>query len=145
MLRLIILTIFIIESNVGFSQINVSEKVYPRIIFLSVDSVKDAIHYKANIDLDTLSDEVRLIHFSFRYTGKADLYISSQYTSDPHFICMFPKEPLLFGNLYSFDICFSFYKDSGIFKKMMGFRLSDDSWIDFTVKGWCLRPSVNLY
>lgn len=71
----------------------------------------------------------------FKYTGVEDVYIRKPFTSDPHFICEYPKEPLVSGKIYSFEVCFTHINRLGCFNKSMGFILSNDSVIIFRFTG----------
>lgn len=69
----------------------------------------------------------------FKYVGKKPVVITRSWTSDPHFICDYPKEPLMPGKTYSFTVCF--VNRCGPLNKTMGIDLSDGSTIPFRFKG----------
>ena len=76
----------------------------------------------------------KLVKF-FKYIGEKPAYITRAWTGDPHFICEYPKEPLIKGKIYSFTVCFSNQGRVGSFNKVMGFNLSSGERIPFTFKG----------
>ena len=65
------------------------------------------------------SKDVRMVKY-FKYIGDEPIIIVQAYTGDPHFICDFPREPLIKDHIYSFKICFSFHSRGGPFHKQMG-------------------------
>lgn len=85
------------------------------------------------IDFGTIAAFPSRFAKSFKYTGKEPVVITRSWTSDPHFICEYPKEPLMQGKTYTFKVCFS--QRCGPFNKTMGFDLSDGSSIPFRFKG----------
>ncbi|MEI6349085.1 MAG: hypothetical protein WCP69_14150 [Bacteroidota bacterium] len=70
----------------------------------------------------------------FKYIGKESVCIVKAWTSDPHFICEYPIEPLVIGKIYSFTVCFSNNGRVGHFNKVMGFDLSSGERIYFRFK-----------
>jgi hypothetical protein len=70
----------------------------------------------------------------FKYIGKESVCIVKAWTSDPHFICEYPNEPLVIGKIYSFSVCFSNNGRVGHFNKVMGFDLSSGERISFRFK-----------
>jgi len=70
----------------------------------------------------------------FKYIGKEPVVIVKAWTNDPHFICGYPKEPLINGEIYSFTVCFSNNGRAGHFNKIMGFDLSSGERISFRFK-----------
>jgi hypothetical protein len=65
----------------------------------------------------------------FKYIGKEPIVITRAWTGDPHYICEYPKEPLVFNQVYSFTVCFWHRYGQDKLNKKMGFRLSDGSTI----------------
>lgn len=74
----------------------------------------------------------RLVKY-FKYVGDTPVVITKAWTGDPHYICNYPNEPLMPGEIYSFKTCFSFYP--GLFHKLMGFELSNGKRITLIYKG----------
>lgn len=70
----------------------------------------------------------------FKYIGKESVSIVKAWTSDPHFICEYPIEPLVIGKIYSLTVCFSNNGRLGHFNKVMGFDLSSGERISFRFK-----------
>ncbi len=77
---------------------------------------------------------VKLIKY-FKYVGQDTVYIRRAWTGDPHYICRYPNEPLVYGKIYTFEVCFSFQSRQGPMWKQMGFELSNDKRINFLFKG----------
>lgn len=71
----------------------------------------------------------------FKYIGRESCTITQSWTGDPHFICEYPKEPLIRGKVYGFKVCFCFTSKIGPFDKDMGFTLSTYENIRFKFKG----------
>ncbi|MGQ0740290.1 MAG: hypothetical protein ACT4OJ_14655 [Bacteroidota bacterium] len=83
---------------------------------------------------------------SFIYTGDDTVYILRTWTGDPHFICDYPKGPMVKGNIYLFTVCFWHEGRPGIFHKTMGFNLSNGKTIAFVFKGNVLKKGCfHLY
>lgn len=74
----------------------------------------------------------------FKYIGKEPAVIVKTWTTDPHFICRYPNDPLLYGKIYAIVICF--YDRPGSMRKQMGFNLSDGQAIRFEFKAEVLWP-----
>jgi hypothetical protein len=71
-----------------------------------------------------------------KIVGNEPVVISSPWTSDPHFICDYPREPMLPSRIYFFKVCFYFEGRGGyLFNKMMGFELSNGQRISFQFRG----------
>jgi len=77
----------------------------------------------------------------FKYIGKEPVIIVKAWTNDPHFICEYPNEPLINGNIYSFTVCFSNHGRVGRLDKLMGFYLSSGERISFRFKANVI-PSI---
>lgn len=71
----------------------------------------------------------------FKYIGTEPILITRAWTGDPHFICEYPREPLIPNKIYSFTICFWHEGRQGKMVKVMGFDLSDSNRILFTFTG----------
>ena len=71
----------------------------------------------------------------FKYIGTKPILITKVWTSDPHFICDFPNEPLVPNKIYSFTVCFCHQGRQGNMTKVMGFELSDGNRISFQFTG----------
>lgn len=69
--------------------------------------------------------------------GDHPIIISSVFTSDPHFICDYPLEPLLPGKTYEYKVCFTFPVIRGMqrWNKDMGFILSNGEIIHLKFNG----------
>lgn len=76
----------------------------------------------------------RLVKY-FKYIGTEPIIISGAWTGDPHFICEYPREPLIPNKIYSFTICFYHQDRQGKMTKVMGFDLSDGNKILFKCTG----------
>ena len=72
----------------------------------------------------------------FKYIGSDSVFITRTWTSDPHFICQFPKERLIPQVDYTLTICFAHRGRQGIMHKTMGFDLSDGTRIVLQFKGF---------
>ncbi len=74
----------------------------------------------------------------FKNIGHHPVFIESTYTTDPHFICNYPQEPIMPGKTYAFKICFTFGSGSAFnyhWRKTMGFVLSDSTRIPLQFEG----------
>lgn len=78
----------------------------------------------------------------FKYIGKEPVVIVKAWTNDPHFICGYPKEPLINGQIYSFTVCFSNNGRIGRFNKIMGFDLSSGERISFRFKANVIQSII---
>lgn len=83
-------------------------------------------------DIPALNNE--LIKW-FKYIGKEPAVIVKAWTNDPHFICEYPKGPLIKGKIYTFTVCFCNQGRLGKLNKEMGFYLSTGERISFIFKG----------
>lgn len=86
----------------------------------------------------TISQPVNFhIEKKLKNIGKVPVIISSTFTSDPHFICDYPREPILPGRTYSFKVCFTFpsIRQKYHWQKIMGFVLSDSTIIQLHFEG----------
>jgi hypothetical protein len=72
----------------------------------------------------------------FKYIGSDSVFISRTWTSDPHFICQFPKERLIPQVDFTLTICFAHRRRQGIMHKTMGFDLSDGTRFVLQFKGY---------
>jgi hypothetical protein len=71
----------------------------------------------------------------FKYLGTDTIFIERSFTGDPHFICEYPREPLIPNKIYSFTVCFFHQERQGKLNKHMGFVLSDGNRITFKFTG----------
>jgi hypothetical protein len=71
----------------------------------------------------------------FRYIGTDTAIIVQTFTSDPYFICEWPKDKLIPGEVYSFKVCFNFTGKTASFNKAMGFQLANGEKITYTFSG----------
>jgi Family of unknown function (DUF6370) len=77
----------------------------------------------------------RLVKY-FKYIGKEPIEIQSIWAGEPHFICEYPKEPLMPEQIYSITICFWFHSSPSNFSKAMGFIMNNGERISFHFKGY---------
>ena len=136
-LELILIT-FLFTTCVTFGQSGKSSK-------LSVDTLnitfKDTVF---NFAFDSISHNLgdivptnennRLVKY-FKYIGTEPIVITRPWTDDPHFICEYPREPLIPNKIYSLTICFWHQDRQGKMTKVMGFNLSDGNRISFKFTG----------
>jgi hypothetical protein len=71
----------------------------------------------------------------FKYIGDEPIVITKAWTSDPHYICRYPREPLTPGGIYSFTVCFAHWHKQGKMYKTMGFKLSNGNNIRLRFTG----------
>ena len=71
----------------------------------------------------------------FQYLGEDGVCITKAWSSDPHFICMYPKEILIPGKIYSYTICFIHQGRKGPIDKSMGFRFSNETFVAIRFTG----------
>ena len=130
-LMLIIVNIFFLLSGIAQS---VEKK---QASFQFKDTVYNFVFDSVNNDLglvEPVNINNRMIKH-FIYTGDTPVIISGTKTSDPHFICDYPKEPIVKGKVYAFTVCFYFENGKGVFNKVMSLELSDGRSIYFRFKG----------
>jgi len=130
-LMLVIVNIFFLLSGIAQSL----EK--KQASFQFKDTVYNFVFDSVNNDLglvEPVNINNRMIKH-FIYTGDTPVIISNTKTSDPHFICDYPKEPIIKGKVYDFTVCFYFENGKGVFNKMMSLELSDGRSIYFRFKG----------
>jgi hypothetical protein len=70
----------------------------------------------------SIADTMPYVIKSFKYLGQEPGIIENVWTSDPFFICEYPKEPLLPGHVYEYKICM--FEFVGRFHKTLGFNLT---------------------
>lgn len=99
---------------------------------------KDTLH---NLVVDSLQHnlgEVSPVNTKLtkyiKYLGAEPIFITRIWTSDPHYICKYPKM-LEQGKVYPLQICFWHQGRSGVISKVMGFKLSNGQNIRFTFIG----------
>ena len=85
-------------------------------------------------DIVPTNENNRLVKY-FKYIGTEPIVITRAWTGDPHFICEYPREPLIPNKIYSFTICFWHQDRQGNMTKIMGFDLSDGNIISFKFTG----------
>lgn len=68
-----------------------------------------------------------------KYIGNDIVSIMSTETSDPHYICLATREPLVKNKVYEIEVCFSFH--IGSLNKQMSLLLSNGSRITYSFKG----------
>lgn len=91
----------------------------------------DSFHH----DMGKVSRDFRYLMKPFRYIGNKTVLITRTWTGDPHFICEFPKTELIKDSTYYLKICFAFEGKQGVFKKDMGFNLTNGESVTFTFSG----------
>lgn len=79
----------------------------------------------------------------FKYIGTDVELIMKAWTSDPHYICVYPKKPLIPNKIYSFTICFWHSGKRGKMNKEMGFNLLDNNKITLRFTGEYLPIEQN--
>ena len=97
-----------------------------------------------NIAFDSITHDLGLINPSdekvrlvkhFKYLGTDTILITRTWTEDPHYICEYPKAPLVPNKMYSYTICFHHQGKQGEMSKKMGFYLSDGNRIPLQFNG----------
>ena len=83
---------------------------------------------------DIPMENFRLFKY-FRYTGPDSIFITRAWTSDPHFICKWPREPLINGKVYLLHFCFWHEDRPGKFYKIMGLDFSSGQRVSFVFEG----------
>ncbi len=78
-------------------------------------------------------------HFKYIGTDSLSVFITRTWTTDPHYICKFPREPLIPGEIYELTICFWHQNRIGAFQKTMGINLSNGERITFRFKGVVMK------
>jgi hypothetical protein len=88
----------------------------------------------------------RLVKY-FKIIGKDTLYIRNAWTGDPHYICEYPREPLIPGKTYSITICFWYEGRPGFYQKAMGFDLSNGDRATYIFSGFVVpeEPTENKH
>ena len=71
----------------------------------------------------------------FIYVGNEPMSIIGTWTSDPHFICDWPKGPLIPYKVYAYTVCFWHEGRQGSMHKEMGFYLSNGEKITLIFTG----------
>jgi hypothetical protein len=136
--RELILITFLFTTVVTYGQVGKSSK-------LSVDTLnmtfKDTVF---NFAFDSIAHNLgniapknennRLVKY-FKYIGTEPIVITRAWTGDPHFICEYPREPLIPNKIYSFTVCFWHLDRLGKMTKVMGFDLSDGNRVSFMFTG----------
>ena len=80
------------------------------------------------------SENIKMVKH-FKYIGKDTIFIKKQISGDPHFICDFPKEPIIPQRVYSFSICFWHKNQRGYLNKTMCLDFSNEKSVCFYFKG----------
>jgi len=76
----------------------------------------------------------------FIYLSDTPTIITKPLTSDPHFICDYPKEALEKGKVYEFTICFANRGYPGPINKRLGSKLENGEPIYFDLTAWINPP-----
>ena len=76
----------------------------------------------------------------FIYLSDTPTIITKALTSDPHFICYYPREVLEKGKVYEFTICFANRGYPGPMNKRLGFQLDNGEQIYFDLIAWITPP-----
>jgi len=71
----------------------------------------------------------------FKYLGSDTVFILKAWTTDPHYICDYPKTRLIPNQIYSFKVCFYHQSHGGSMNKSMGFIISNGQNILMRFKG----------
>lgn len=100
------------------------------------DTISDFVIDSAFHNLGSINPDLdaRLVKH-FKYIGGDSIYIEKTFTSDPHFICQYPRGVIIPNELYSLTICFFHKGRRGTMNKSMGFRMSNGEIILFRLKG----------
>lgn len=100
---------------------------------------KDTLHHFVFDTLDnhlgTIPSKNNRVVKYFKYLGTDSVHITRTWTSDPHFICKYPKELLIPHKIYSIQVCFFHNGRQGHFHKKMGFDLSNGNRILYRFTG----------
>jgi hypothetical protein len=78
--------------------------------------------------IQPVNKQNRLVKY-FKYVGTDPVLITRAWSGDPHYICDYPREPLVPNKIYSYTICFWHKGRQGKLNKLMGFNLSDGNSI----------------
>lgn len=133
--RRLLLFIFLLTTILTYGQngkpiMDITNITFRDTIFnIAFDSIS---HHLGNIVPSNKNN--RLVKY-FKYIGKEPIFIKKTWTSDPHFICEYPKELLMPNKIYSFTICFWHQDRQGNMTKVMGFDLSDGNRISLKFTG----------
>ena len=77
------------------------------------------------------------VHFEYNNIDEQPAIISKTFTSDPHYICAYPHEPMMEDSTYFFVVCFA--NRTGPLNKVMGFNTNSPSGeivkVSFRFKG----------
>jgi hypothetical protein len=99
------------------------------------DTLQDIATDSFSHDLGNIPMLNNKLNKSFIYTGMDTVFIIRTWTGDPHYICEYPKGPIVKGKFYFFTVCFWNEGRPGLFHKTMGFELSNGKRIAFIFKG----------
>jgi hypothetical protein len=126
-------------SNILYAQKTTATAKQSNIIFRDTvgNFVFDSVSHNLGRKVFAPGNQSLVKHF--KYIGKNPVIIASAFTSDPHYICKYPTEPLKTGQVYSFTVCFTTIV--GVMYKVMGFVLPDEQRISLTFKAEGLPAS----
>jgi hypothetical protein len=96
---------------------------------IAFDSISHNLGYIAPVN-----ENNRVVKY-FKYLGKEPVVITRAWSPDPHFICDYPREPLLFNHVYSFTTCFWYQGQRGSLSKSVGLDFSDGTKVTFKFNG----------
>jgi hypothetical protein len=143
------ITIFLIcfLSLIGYSQdyYRYNNPVSDTNSIIFADTVNNFVTDSLTHNLGFVPQNCAKLTKYFKYIGKDEISIVKCWTGDPHFICEFPKEKLIPGKIYSFEVCFYQINRPGRFNKAMGFKLSNDSLIAFRFEGSVIYDNKENY
>jgi hypothetical protein len=97
-----------------------------------------------NIAFDSVSHDLGMIKPTnennklvkyFKNIGRDTIVIARAWSGDPHYICEYPKEPLLPNRIYSFTVCFWHEGRQGNLNKTMGFDFSNGNKVSLKFSG----------
>ena len=126
--KIIFTAIFMIALNTGNAQM----KQYVFKDTFQIDLNDENPIYE--LEMDTLDNrENRRVKFCFTVAPTDSiLFIERAFTSDPHYICDWPKEALQSGVVYEFSVCY--VRKIGPDRKTMGFIMSNGTRVSFRFK-----------
>lgn len=136
--------------NNSFADVSYSNQNKTRADSIDTNSIvfRDTLY---NMATDSLTHDLGKISIRgtytllkyFKYIGTDTVSITRAWTSDPHYICKYPQEPLVSGKIYSMSVCFYFGGQQGQFQKVMGFNLSNGAVVSFRFSGTVVPEEKN--
>lgn len=103
------------------------------------DTIGSLAFQSKTIDLGARDSLPQKITRYFIYLADTPTTITKALTSDPHFICDYPKGILEKGKVYEFTICFA-NRSYGPMNKRLGFQFENGECIYFDLIAWINLP-----